>query len=187
MNVYGLFAVNRTTFNSKENSNLVYPKVARDRIITSLKIHNLTLNVLGYIPAISLFSGCVRILIGIILCAVTLKRGDPHAKKGAIIGHWYREALLTGITQIARGVFEAFVPFGFVVNASLDVIGTIYTISKVIIGELIEYKRCSKLRLDKYDLYYFQGNHWGAIEYGNGVSLHQNPKYPLPFKLLYLV
>lgn len=53
-----------------------------------------------------------------------------NATQGAIIGHWYDEALLTGITQIARGALEAFVPFGWVANASLDAIATIYNLGK---------------------------------------------------------
>ena len=42
-----------------------------------------------------------------------------------IIQPFYDEALLTGISQIARGGLEALVPSGWMVNALLDAIFTI--------------------------------------------------------------
>lgn len=56
--------------------------------------------------------------------------GERDALQGIIIGHWYDEALLTGITQVGRGIFEAFVPFGRAVNAALDFVSTILNIRK---------------------------------------------------------
>lgn len=131
MNTYGLFSVNVGTFNRREGSDLTYPQEMRNVLVTFLKIHNLTLNILGYIPGISSVSGCVRIGTGVAMCAFTLAVGDPKARQGVIIGHWYNEALLTGITQVARGVLEAFVPFGWIMNASLDAPSTIVNLRTV--------------------------------------------------------
>jgi hypothetical protein len=194
MNVYGLFAVNKTAFNLHidnldMNRKFIFPdKGLRNIIVTSLRIHNSTLNILGYIPGVSLFSGCVRILSGSAICTYalsavladlcaylvlfifTLGNAKLHPKRDEMMGHFLREGLLTGITHIARGVFEAFIPFGFIVNASLDIIGTVYNISRIRyadkegISDWIGYVN-SKINLQ---------------------SSYENPEYPLPFKLLYL-
>lgn len=129
MNTYGLLSIHRNTFNVQWHGRIVYPKAGRDVLITVLRIHNFTLNVLGYIKKTSLYSGCFRMFTGLSICVLTLTYGDPKATKGAIIGYWYKEALLTGVTQIARGAIEAFVPYGRVVNAGLDVICTFVNIA----------------------------------------------------------
>jgi hypothetical protein len=165
MNTYGLRSVNTGTFNLKWHTNYTYPERGRNILVTGLKMHNLTLNVLGYIPGVSLFSGCARILSGIIICAVTLAVGDPTASKGVIIGHWFKEALLTGITQIARGVLEAFVPYGWIVNATLDVTATVHNF-------LAEFSNSSVCT--------------GCMGYTNHGP-YPDPKYPFPFSLLNLV
>ncbi len=77
MNTYGLRSIGTETFNLREGDKYQYPKQARDVIVTFFKVHNLTLNILGYIPGVSTFSGCARILSGIAICAVTLAIGDP--------------------------------------------------------------------------------------------------------------
>lgn len=129
MNTYGLNSINYTTFNgytdTRRSYSCTYPESDRNLVVTFLKVHNLTLNILGYLPGISAFSGCVRIGTGCGLCIVTVLYGDPKAKQGPIVGHFYSEAVLTGITQIARGILEAFCPFGWILNASLDTLGTI--------------------------------------------------------------
>lgn len=125
MNTWGLRSINTGTFNLKFHATYAYPKPARDVVITLLRIHNLTLNILGYMdPRIACISGCVRAVTGLLFVAVTLTVGDRNAKKGHLIQHWYDEALLTGVSQIARGMLEAFVPYGRVVNLAADVVAT---------------------------------------------------------------
>ncbi|WP_075882684.1 hypothetical protein [Candidatus Protochlamydia sp. W-9] len=165
MNTYGLRSINTDTFNLKWHTNYKYPRQVRNTLVTFLKIHNLTLNILGYIPGVSIVSGCVRMGSGLMMCAVTLAVGERNATRGAIIGHWYDEALLTGITQIARGALEAFVPFGWIANVSLDAIATIYNVNK----EINVTSACT-----------------GCME-GVNHEPYPNPKYPFPFWLLYLV
>lgn len=152
MNTYGLYAVNMSTFNGTSSD--TYPKPARNVVVTLFKFHNLTLNILGYIPGISAVSGCVRMGTGCILCVVTLLFGNRNAHQGLISKHFYDEALLTGITQIARGAFEALVPFGRVVNTSLDTICTFYNFSQ------------------------------GMVSGCCTGRAHSNPIYPFPFWLL---
>ena len=164
MNTYGLRSINTNTFNLKWHTNYVYPQQVRNALVTFLKVHNLTLNILGYIPGVSVVSGCVRMKTGLIMCAVTLAIGERNATEGKIIGHWYDEALLTGITQIARGALEAFVPFGWVANASLDTIATIYNVRK-------------ELSASSLYIRYMQYDHHGP---------YPDPEYPFPFWLLHL-
>jgi len=130
MNTWGLRSINCDTFNTKYHSDYFYPKEFRDIVVTALRLTNLTLNVLGYIPAVSFFSGMARIGVGLSICALTLAVGQRNAQQGIIIQHWYDEALLTGISQIARGVLEAFVPFGWAANAALDLFGTFSNLTK---------------------------------------------------------
>lgn len=164
MNTYGLRSVNTDTFNLKWHTNYSYPKFARDVVVTFFKVHNLTLNILGYIPGVSLFSGCARMGTGLAMCAVTLAVGQRNATQGVIIQHWYDEALMTGITQIARGALEAFVPFGRVANASLDAITTVFNITKDCLAASV----CS-----------------GCMSFENHEP-YSDPEYPFPFWLLHL-
>jgi len=165
MNTYGLRSVNTDTFNLKWHTNYTYPQEARNVVVTLLKVHNLTLNILGYIPGISVVSGSLRIGTGLLMCVVTLAVGERDAEQGVIIGHWYDEALFTGVSQIGRGIFEAFVPFGRTVNAILDSIGTVWNLGK----ELGNASVCP-----------------GCMQYANHRP-YPDPKYPLPFSLLHLV
>lgn len=164
MNTYGLHSINTGTFNLKWHTNYSYPKPLRHGVVTFLKIHNLTLNILGYIPGVSLFSGSVRIGTGLIMCGLTLVVGDKKAQGGVIIGHWYDEALATGITQIARGALEAFVPYGWIANASLDVVATVFNL----LQECVAASTCQE-----------------CMGYKNH-SPHPDPEYPFPFWLLHL-
>ena len=164
MNTYGLRSINTNTFNLKNDTNYTYPQQNRNALVTFLKVHNLILNILGYIPGVSLGSGCVRMAIGLSICILTLAVGEPKVNQGGIIGgHWYNEALLTGITQIARGALEALVPFGRVVNASLDVIATIYNLGLEVVVNSFTYTG------------------------GEVPHTYPDPKYPFPFFLLHLV
>lgn len=135
-NTYGLHSINRKTFNIMHRDSLYYPKEVRDIIVTALRLHNGVLNVLGYIPGVSFFSGCARILTGTVILLVTLAIGERNAHTGMIIGRFYDEALLTGVSQLARGILEAFVPFGWVANATLDVIATYFNLTTAVEGSL---------------------------------------------------
>jgi hypothetical protein len=127
MNTYGLLTINVNTFNTKKNSYFLYSSENRDALITILKAHNLTLNVLGYIPGISIFSGSARIGSGFFMCAASIAFCEQSKMDG-----WRKEALLTGVTQLTRGTLEAFVPFGQVVNAYLDAGATVYNLAQKI-------------------------------------------------------
>lgn len=165
MNTYGLRSINVGTFNLKWHSNYSYPHQMRNALVTYFKIHNLTLNIFGYLHQFAKITGNIRIVSGLAICAVTLAVGERNAKQGAIIGHWYDEALWTGIAQIARGILEAYVPYGWAVNASLDVIGTFVNLTK-------EVANASTCR--------------GCMAYRSHEP-YPDPKYPLPFSLLNIV
>lgn len=164
MNTYGLRSINTTTFNLQWHTNYTYPKALRDHVVTFFRVHNLALNILGYIPGISLVSGCVRIASGLAISITTLAIGDRNAQRGAIIGHWYDEALLTGISQVARGVLEAFVPFGWIANAVMDMGATCYNIGQ----EISTTSTCT-----------------GCMEYSSHGP-HPDPEYPFLLRFLNL-
>lgn len=167
LGTWGIRSINTTTFNQCSRDNLTYPKEIRDIIYTGLKIRNLVLNVLGYIPAVRMVSGCVRIGLGLTMLAGVLAVGERHAKQGVIIGRFYDEALSHAMAQITRGVFEAFVPYGFVVNAVLDVVGTVVNIGQEI---------------------FWEGHHYSVDDdYAYTPEAHPNPDYPIPANLLHLV
>lgn len=128
LNTYGLRSINAETFNTYRHRESYIPENTRSMAVTALRINNLTLNILGYIPGVRQISGIVRMGIGSGIILFTLALGSPTASEGLIIGHWYKEAVATGVAQIARGAFEAFVPFGWIVNASLDTIGTLVNV-----------------------------------------------------------
>lgn len=166
MNTYGIHSVHRETFNTRYHDNLYFPRPLRNAVVTALRINNAVLNVLGYIPGVSLISGCVRMFVGMVIVGITLAVGDRNAREGAIIGRWYDEAVLTGIAQIARGALEAFIPFGWVANAALDVIATPMNLSNEVVGSMI----CE-----------------GCMEGGgNHITPHHDVDYPFPLQLLKL-
>lgn len=163
MNTFGLRSINTDTFNVSKGGDLYYPQTARNVLVTFLKIHNFVLNILGYIGRIALISGCLRITSGIVICLATLICGNKNAKEGLIIGHWYDEAIRTGIAQIWRGFLEA-VPFGWIANASLDVIGTFSNITKDVSN-------------------YYPDSVFGKLP---NPGPYPDPKYPIPFWWLYI-
>jgi hypothetical protein len=127
-NTWGIRSINSSTFNQSRSLTLIYPKENRDIIITLFRVHNCVLDILGYIPAVSTVSGSVRMCTGLAICVVTLLKGNPDlqpGEQGAIAGAFYYEALATGVAQMTRGAFEAFVPFGRIINFSLGTIGTV--------------------------------------------------------------
>ena len=99
------------------------------------------------------------------MCTVTLAVGDRNSNEGQIIGHWYDEALTTGITHIARGAIEALVPLGWIGNASLDAIGALYNLLTLLDSVS---NACSGYTDDRFRPY-------------------PNPEYPFPICVLELV
>lgn len=160
MNTYGLYSVNRTTFNQLPSSDLEFPKSTRDTIFKLLKINNCVLNILGYIPVVSCVSGLVRMGIGAGISITTLAIGTPENTSGAIIGRLYDEALYTGITQFCRGILEVCYPIGVFVNPVLDVVGTVINLSS--------------------DTSFYSAPH-------DALRPHSNPTFPAPFCLLEIV
>jgi hypothetical protein len=180
-NTYGIRSVNQETFNIRYYDTISYPRWQRDIVVTALRVNNAILNVLGYIPGVSLGSGCVRMIIGAGIIGVTLAIGDRKTLPGAIIiGRWYDEAIGTGIAQIARGALEALVPFGGVVNAALDVIATPFNIAKEIKGSIAagEYETVIEIANDK-DM--------RSRKLLQSRIPHDDVKYPFPLSLLHLV
>jgi hypothetical protein len=168
-----LFSINSTTFNRDYHPTFTYPKAARDVIISFLKIHNLTLNILGYLSKFSPISGCIRIASGCAIIATTLAVGDPKAKKGLIINRWYSEALLTGVAQVARGVLEAFVSYGMFINAGLDAISTVVNLLKIASNTHIGCSKCEQLS--------------DIDERSPHNEPHPGPNFPLPLIFLNVV
>lgn len=170
MNTYGICSVNYFSFQlssgcSDLNVSYDYPRKSRNILVTLLKLHNLILNTLGYCsklsPKIPFVSGFVRVLSGVGLCVGTLTFGDRHASQGILIRHRYDEALLTGMAQIVRGILTTALAtnsYGWVVNASLDGLGTFYYFGKYIVA---------------------------SVEGGYGGG-HPDPSYPFPLGILNL-
>lgn len=129
-------------------------------------MNNAIFNVLGYIPGVRQVSGCVRMAVGLGLVGITLTFGHPEESPGIIAGHWYKEAIATGIAQVIRGALEALVPYGWVTNAALDVIATPFNLSKELEASTL------------YD---------GCMARGDHIRPHKDTDYPFPFTLLHLV
>lgn len=123
LNTYGIRSINAASFNGTYNEKEHIPCLIRDFANTALRINNLTLNILGYIPGIKHISGCIRMGVGGSIILLTLALGSPTASTGLIVGRWYEEALLTGIAQATRGALEAFVVCP--INLLGDVVGTV--------------------------------------------------------------
>ncbi|CRX39475.1 hypothetical protein [Estrella lausannensis] len=132
LNTWGIRSINRETFNIKPNDSLYMPIQVRNVAITAMRIWNIVMNILGYIPGVQIVSGALRIVAGIAIAGFTAAIGEREATCGPIIGRWYDEAINTGMAQIVRGALEALIPFGFIANASLDIIATPLNIYKEI-------------------------------------------------------
>lgn len=130
MNTYGFYSINLSTFNlGWFTPKCEYSRQNRNILVTFLKLHNLALNILGYLPETSFYSGSTRIGTGIAICVITLAKGDQNTQKNMkFLDRFYYEAFLTGITQIGRGILEAFVSFGRKANVSIDSLATVYNI-----------------------------------------------------------
>lgn len=167
LNTWGFRSINRATFNLRENDSLHMPLQLRNIVITALRIWNIVMNILGYIPGVQVISGALRMVVGIAIVGFTASIGDRNATSGAIIGRWYDEAVNTGMAQIVRGAFEALIPFGFVANGVLDIIATplnIYT-----------------------EIHRSTGHAHGSMGMGFGsAGPYPDIEYPFPLGLLHL-
>lgn len=168
-NTYGLHAINRSTFNQMFDR-LLYPKEARDIIVTALRINNAVFNIAGYVPQARFVSGCARMAVWSVVLSAVLAIGErnPARGQGLIIDRWYDEAICTAIAQISRGALEVFAPFAWKTNLALDVIATPFNFLSTAIGSI----QCA-----------------GRINGGDDScphEPHQDANYPLLFSPLYL-
>src|SRR5687768_3373199 len=161
-NTWGLRSIRTDSFNEPKDGSGNQTPFDRSLLVTVLRVHNLVLNVLGYIPGISFYSGHVRMATGLAMCAVA----QLHLKNNNDIymEEYYVETLQTGIAQIARGALEAYFQYGPYFNAFLDVSSTLVNVFK-------EYT----LRKGSDDFLI------------NTEYAEENPQYPLPLRFLYVV
>lgn len=125
-NTWGLRSVNHGSFNNKiiHDVEFVYSKEERDLFIKILKIHNFVLDILGYIPGVSIISGCIRILTGFTFYVFNIMGSNPHANDGQLFsGPNFDEAINTAKAQMIRGAIEA-MPYAKILNLFLDIIAT---------------------------------------------------------------
>jgi len=127
MHTYGLFSVGTGTFNLEYNGDYwVKNPFARNTLVTLLRIHNCALDILGYIPGVSFYSGHVRMATGLAMCAIA--QFHINNNENPLVEEFYWETLNTGVAQIARGALEAYVQHGRAINAFLDLSATIYNV-----------------------------------------------------------
>lgn len=132
LNTYGLRAVNAATFNPVHHDGYLDMDTDNQQTITTLiRIHNLVLNILGYIPGVCIVSGVARMTTGLVAIGATalfiLVKIATDRRINIIESlPLYNETISTAAAQVFRGYMEAFVPFGAVVNASLDIAATPY-------------------------------------------------------------
>ncbi|MEM8629011.1 MAG: hypothetical protein AAGF04_02935 [Chlamydiota bacterium] len=190
MNTYGICAINKTTFNVRCGAKAGIHEYYRYVVLTSLRIHNLIFNILGYMPATRVFSGGTRIFTGVALLLTTLKIGDPGACKGLIIQDWYWEALKTATAQAIRGIFEVTI-WGLACNLALDVAATLFN-AFVILSTEGGFSRPSNVTIkESRDDNGIRTNYYlTSSEDGSEKSILvplENPEYCLLFSFLYLV
>ena len=133
LNTYGLRAINWENYNNdwffprKQNERHWFvDQKACELFKKTLGGMSLGLIVLEYAPGLSALAGASRIAAGLFITGLALARRICNAKAGRADGSLLQdEALLTGITQIARGAI-ALIPFGLAVNATLDIASTCY-------------------------------------------------------------
>ncbi|MCH9616804.1 MAG: hypothetical protein SP4CHLAM5_01830 [Chlamydiia bacterium] len=193
MNTWGIHSVNNATFNqSSTDHGLTYPRDERNIVVTALRINNAVLDILGYIPAYSFFSGCTRMAIGSAITIYTLAKGSPTARSGIIIQRWYYEALKTGLAQIARGYIEAFVPYrklfsinyGFNGNNTERSFGIDGRKINMLIGIMATLPNILGACEESTVCYGCRNN--GDDEFGSEHGPHEKPSYPWVISPLYL-
>ena len=140
MNTYGIssllwenYSVDWLFAKDPDGNLLVRTREVQRVIKTALKITNLCLLILEWVPGASVASGLGRIAFGALFCALALARRMRNYRYQRPDGPWLLdETILTGISQIARGAIElipftcvvrrvvTWIPFGSVLNAVLD-------------------------------------------------------------------
>lgn len=159
VNTFGLFSVNNATFNLEKNKSF-YPTEVRDLVVTLLKVSNLTLNVIGFISEANQSSGCIRMVLGGMICVIGFSSLSPSKDFSA-------EVRCTGAAQIVRGALEAYIPYGRIFNISLDAVATI---SNVLKDAEVQMKRSMVINCSSW-LHEFPDDH---------------PEYPHILKILHL-
>lgn len=168
INTYGLRSINSNSFSfpiQRDQKQNEFLTKSRNLIVTVFKVQNLCLNIMGYIPAVALYSGLFRIGSALLTKAVFLSLSFYANDKDDVLKKWSDEAQVMANAQIARGILEAFLPFGHVVNFYLDTFGTVKNLS----SELYSYTLSTICN--------------GQQEY----QKNQDPVYPYPMGVLNLV
>jgi hypothetical protein len=161
MNTYGIHSININTFNKSFGEPDGYSRDVRNWFLGFLRVHNLALNILGYFPGVSVVSGCVRMGTGLALIASAVVLKNHPCTHGLFGNDRFDEAIGTGITQIARGALESFIPLGSLLNFCLDVGST------------------------PFNLYLSQKTH-ARKENSTTQGPYEEPPYFPPFSLLYM-
>lgn len=115
-----VFNVNEASYLDKINSSSI--------VQTSLKVVHLIASLGGYLKAFSPYVGTVRMIAGAMLLytcvqtSITALAGETENEKK----HFLLKAIPIALGLIARGSLEAFIPFGKILNAGLDVTITVF-------------------------------------------------------------
>jgi hypothetical protein len=121
-NTWGIRSINSGSFVYSASNDIENESLSKKRnfIITSLRIANLVLNILGYTPSLSIYSGIFRILMSAFIFTtshVIKKFTSPQNKN---INNWVIEAIDMAKAQLLRGSLEAVMPFGHIINYYID-------------------------------------------------------------------
>ncbi len=116
-NTWGLNSVNSQTFSHHGE----WMAVGLDFLRFAMKISFFALDILGYIPGIAIFSGLVRVSMGLIIAVAV----EIAICKGKIAGPYIQEARGTARGQMVRGILEMIPFYGQCINGVLDILHTI--------------------------------------------------------------
>jgi len=122
-NTYGLFAINRWTFNQDPRYPDTISKEDHRIITTNLRIYNYFFTIFGYSP-LRLYTGTIRMATATIAlgdCSYSIFRSLKDEKT---VNRFEVEAVITAVVQIFRGFAEAFLIYGRMINLTLDAICT---------------------------------------------------------------
>ena len=122
-NTFGIFPINQHTFNRNNQTKVTYPQGVRDIVINSFAVYTLSLNMLSYTKFYRI-AAIARCLVGASFYLFTVCVGNRDAKRGLIIGHFYDEAIVTGVAQVARGMVDLWASNRAAVNAGLDLVSS---------------------------------------------------------------
>ena len=120
---WGPYNINTSVFNTCSSEKHYIRKRERDPIFICLKISNLVLTILGYIPGVNFYSGGCRIIYGLgIIYKSCHSNVGINDKYEYIIGV-YKRGVYIGVCQIVRGILEMLNKRQ--VNRNLDIAWTI--------------------------------------------------------------